>query len=387
MKIISIVGARPNFIKLAPIIKAFTVTDHLIIHTGQHYDYLMSKVFFDELGIPEPDYHLDVGSGLHGWQTGEMIKKVEEILIKEKPDWVLVYGDINSTLAGALAAAKLHIPIAHIEAGLRSYNKKMAEEINRVITDHISSILFCPTENAVRNLHLEGFSNIINDGKLINDAPCPVNSHPGSQADTYNASTVINVGDIMYDSLLMCLGIAEDKSNIKELLNLHSKNYYLATIHRAENTDDAEKLKDIMDALMEISREKRVIFPVHPRTKKILDSDYSSLLASCPSLVMIDPVSYYDILILEKNAFKILTDSGGMQKEAYLLGVPCITLREDTEWIETTENRRNVLTGTDKRMIVKAGLDNTSVPFPHFSLNLYGDGKAAKRIKGVLQRR
>jgi UDP-N-acetylglucosamine 2-epimerase len=403
MKIISIIGARPNFIKLATIVKQLRVekeslkvlsqktndnrlrtVDSLLVHTGQHYDYLMSKVFFDELGIPEPDYHLEVGSGFHGWQTGEIIKRVEEVLIKEKPDWVLVYGDINSSLAGALSAAKLHIPIAHIESGLRSYNKKMPEEINRVLIDHISSILLCPTETAVRNLQKEGFTKIVNDGKLISNDFYSFHSSFNLQLNTSNLPLVINVGDVMYDALLMCLEIAEKKSNIKNFFNLDTKDYYLATIHRAENTDNPEKLKNIIEALMTISKEKIVVFPVHPRTKKILSPDYSSILNPQPPLVIVDPVSYFDMLILEKNAFKILTDSGGIQKEAYLLKVPCITLREETEWVETIKSGWNVLVSTDKEMIVEASKNNFSLQSPHFLLNMYGDGTAAKRIKGVL---
>ena len=310
MKIASIVGARPQFIKIASLVRAIREhnklnskpeIEHLIIHTGQHYDYEMNKIFFDELGIQEPDYNLKVGSGPHGWQTGEMIKKSEEVLIKENPNWTLVYGDVNSTLAGAIAATKLHIPIAHIEAGLRSYNKKMPEETNRVLTDHCSDILFCPSEIAVKNLKKEGFKNIINKGKLINEYSTKLLiANP-------KFPVVINVGDIMYDLFVISLEIAEKKSNILEKLKLKPKEYYLATIHRAENTDDKNKLKNIIEAFTEISREKPMILPIHPRTKKTLTTFHISpsiVNSSVNQLHSIDPVSYFDILILEKNAYK-----------------------------------------------------------------------------------
>lgn len=382
MKIVSIIGARPQFIKIAPLVRAIQnhnksntpTIKHLIIHTGQHYDYEMNKIFFDELGIPEPDYNLEVGSGPHGWQTGEMIKRTEEALTKERPQWVLVYGDTNSTLAGALAAAKIHMPIAHIEAGLRSYNKKMPEEINRVLADHCSAILFCPTENAVRNLQKEGFTNIINNGNLVDN-----------DLSSLTSPTVINVGDIMYDALLLSLNIAEQKSSALERLKLKPKAYYLATVHRAENTNDKGRLKNIIEALIEISKEKPVIFPVHPRTKKILGPDYSSLLTSHLSLRIIDPVSYLDMLILEKNAQQVLTDSGGAQKEAYLLGVPCITLRDETEWIETIETGWNVLVGTTKeRILVVVNEASDQRVKPHKKHPIFGDGGAGKRIVGIL---
>jgi len=381
MKLISIVGARPQFIKLAPLVQAIRgqknshknpKLNHIIIHTGQHYDYEMNKIFFHELDIPEPEYNLEVGSGFHGWQTGEMIKRVEKILMKEKPAFTLVYGDTNSTLAGALAAAKLQIPIAHIEAGLRSYNRKMPEEINRILADHCSDILFCPTENGVKNLKKEGYTNIINDGKLINP--------PFSKSQIcYNKfPVVINVGDIMYDAILISLKIAEKKSDILKQLKRNSKQYFLVTIHRAENTDNKRKLKNILDALIEIGKCYPVVFPVHPRTKKTL-KNFNLLSSNCANIHLIDPVSYFDMLTLEKNAKKILTDSGGIQKEAYLLDVPCVTLREETEWIETVESGKNIIVGTDRKKILDAALtplkneDNAS----HF---LFGNGQAAENI-------
>ncbi len=334
MKIISIVGARPQFIKFAPVSRAITdlnkregreVIRDILVHTGQHYDYEMSEIFFKELEIKEPDYHLGVGSGSHGYQIGEMVKKLEEVLIHEKPDIVMVYGDTNSTLAGALVASKLHINVAHVESGLRSFNRAMPEEINRVITDHISDILFCPTETAVKNLKNEGITK-----------------------------GVYNVGDVMYDSILFNIKIAERKSRILQELGLMNGStvvdYALATIHRQENTDKPEKLGSIFEALSEIaSKHMRVILPLHPRTRKYVGN---SLLID--SIDIIKPVSYFDMLVLEKNAKMIFTDSGGVQKEAYFFKVPCTTLREDTEWIETVESGWNVLVGTDKNRIIKA---------------------------------
>ncbi len=349
------------------------IIQEILIHTGQHYDYEMSQTFFDQLGLKKPDYHLGVGSGTHGYQTGEMIKGIEEVLIKEKPNIVIVYGDTNSTLAGALAGAKLYIPVAHVEAGLRSYNKKMPEEINRVLTDHCSTILFCPTETAVENLRKEGFNNIINDGKLIN-SNFPLDFH------LYSPPIVINVGDVMYDAMLMCLKIAEKQSNVLQRFSLEPKKYVLATIHRAENTDNSENLKNIFLALSEISKEIPVIVPLHPRTKKLLPSISSNL----NYLNIIEAVSYFDMLILEKNAKVVLTDSGGVQKEAYWLKVPCITLREETEWVETVGTGWNLLVGCDPTRIVQAALEarpGADSVWP------YGDGRAGERICLFLKRR
>ena len=382
----SVVGARPQFIKLAPLVKAVQEKrsasskrkfEHIITHTGQHYDYQMNKIFFDELGIPEPDYNLEVGSASHGWQIGEMIKKAEEVMTKEKPDLVLVYGDTNSTLAGAITSSKLGIAIAHVEAGLRSYNRSMPEETNRVLTDHCSDILFCPTENASKNLIKEGFSNVANDGKLADLASDKLS------VLTSHFPIVINVGDIMYDAVLLGLEIAEKKSNILKKLKLEPKKYYLATVHRAENSDENEKLKSIMDAFREISKQRPVIFPVHPRTKKNLETFH--IFSSLGNEVrMIDPVSYFDMLILEKNADKILTDSGGMQKEAHFWGVPCVTLREETEWVETLERGHNILTGTDKNRIIESATQSYTDKHDSFSTNCYGDGHAAERILQVI---
>ncbi len=388
MKIASVVGARPQFVKLAPLTRAIqehnnsnlgSEIEHLIIHTGQHYDYEMNKIFFEELRIPEPDYNLEVGSGSQGWQTGEMIKKAEEVLAAEKPNWVLVYGDTNSTFSGAFAATKLHFPVVHIEAGLRSYDKRMPEEINRVLTDYCSDILFCPTENATENLKKEGFTNIINNGKLINE-DFIINKL--SNISYQKGSIVINVGDIMYDTLLMSLEIAEKKSIILDMLKLIPKEYYLVTIHRAENTDDKNNLKNIMKALHEISKEKPVVFPVHPRTKKILEELHISP-NTFDKLYLMDPISYLDILVLLKNATRILTDSGGIQKEAYIFGVTCITIRNNTEWVETVKSGWNMVVGANKKRIIEATLKSTPIQDIN-SRELFGNGKTAKKIINIL---
>ncbi len=322
MKIASVVGARPNFVKLAPVSRELRKRfDEVIIHTGQHYNYEMDRVFFDDMGIPSPGYHLGVGSGNHGYQTGEMLRRIEEILLEERPDAVLVFGDTNSTLAGALAAAKLHIKVAHVEAGLRSYNRRMPEEINRVLVDHCSDLLLCPTRTAVENLLKEG----ITQGVCL-------------------------TGDVMVDAQRDCALIAENRSHILEEMDLEPKEYYLTTIHRAENTDNPERLKSIIEALEEIGD---VVFPCHPRAEKYLKQLglWEGLVARA-KVTIIKPVGYLDMIMLEKNARKILTDSGGVQKEAYLLGVPCITLRDETEWVETVEDGWNVLAGADRDKIV-----------------------------------
>lgn len=358
MKICTIVGARPQFIKAAVVSRAIAIHNHptpdtsrlaeVIVHTGQHYDEGMSDVFFRELGIPEPAYNLGIGSGSHGVQTGQMLAKIEDILLREKPDWVLIYGDTNSTLAGALSAAKLHIPIAHIEAGLRSFNRLMPEEINRVVADHLSDLLFCPSQVAVNNLASEG----IIKGVTI-------------------------VGDVMAEALKFASSKVQTNNEFMGKFKLKKNKFLLATIHRAENTDNKKRLENIIKALLELARKEPVILPLHPRTKKILDSEFASLIASHSSLRLIDPVGYFDMITLENAARMILTDSGGIQKEAYWLKVPCVTLRDETEWVETVQAGWNILTGAKKEKIINA-VSNFTPPKQHPSL--YGDDHAAEKI-------
>lgn len=349
MKIASIVGARPNFVKLAPLSKELRKSfKEIIIHTGQHYDYELNRIFFDELRIPAPNYHLNVGSGTHGFQTSEMIKKIESILIEEKPDLILSFGDTNTTLAGALAAVKLNIKIAHVEAGLRSYDKKMPEEINRILVDHCSDMLFCPTKTAVENLKKE---NIVEDVYLT--------------------------GDVMVDSLNYSINIAESRSNILEKLNIKSYDYILATIHRADNTDNSERLNYIVSAFCEI---ENLVFPCHPRTKIRL-KNFGLWDKLKDNVQIIEPIGYFDMLILEKNAKMIITDSGGVQKEAYILGVPSITLRENTEWVETLDDGWNLLTGVKKDKILIAVRDFKP---KHNRSDVFGKGDASKNIARII---
>ena len=349
MNIVSIVGARPNFIKCAPLSREIRKEfNEVIIHTGQHYDYEMNKVFFEELNIPEPDYHLAVGSGSHGYQTGEMIKRIEEVLLKKEPDFLLVYGDTNSTLAGALAASKLHITVAHIESGLRSYDKSMPEEINRILTDHCSDVLFCPTETSVENLRREGVLN-----------------------------GVYLTGDVMVDALKENIKIAEKKAMILDETGLKPKEYYLATIHRAENTDNFKRLENIVDAFCEIGN---LVFPCHPRTEKCLKG-FGLWDRLVENVRVVRPVGYLDMLMLEKNAMKVLTDSGGVQKEAYIFKVPCITLRDNTEWVETVEDGWNVLVGADEEKIVREA--NEFEP-GNKQRNVFGEGDASGRIAKIV---
>ncbi len=350
MKIATILGARPQFIKCGPVSKELRKKyEEIIIHTGQHYDEEMSDVFFEEFGLPKPDYELCIGSGMHGEQTGKMLIAIEKILLKEEPDAVLVYGDTNSTLAGAIAAAKLHIRLAHIEAGLRSFDKQMPEEINRVLIDRISDFLFCPTQIAYENLKREGIVN-----------------------------GVYNVGDVMLDVLLNNREIAEKKSKVLSNLNLKSKQYLVATLHRASNTDNRMNLQNIVEAFCE--SDEIIIFPVHPRTIKYL-KEYGLFDKLQQNVRMIKPLGYFDFLKLMNHAKKILTDSGGVQKEAYMLKVPCITLRENTEWNETIENGWNVLAGADKEMIIKYVREFE--PKKRIK-EIFGDGKASQKICEIL---
>ena len=384
MKIVTIVGTRPQFIKAAAVDRAIQGFNkrkrriyEILIHTGQHYDYLMDKVFFEELELPRPDYHLGVGSGSHAKQTGMMLERIERVLVKEKPEMAIVYGDTNSTLAGALAAAKLGIPIAHIEAGLRSHNRAMPEEINRLLTDHLSTFLFCPTTQSVKNLMKEG----IKDGET---------------------KVVKKVGDVMYDSILYYSKMAEKKSTILEDLNLFNPQsvpprrdnpqYYLATLHRAENTDNPDRLKSILTALNEIGKKVPVILPLHPRTKKMMSAYH--LFPRNQRIRFIEPVSYLNMLKLERNATAILTDSGGVQKEAYWFRVPCLTLREETEWMETVRSGWNVLVGIEQKKIVqeiihleKKRLSEKGTQYESISKGIFGDGKASEKIIQTLLRK
>ncbi|MGB5099200.1 MAG: UDP-N-acetylglucosamine 2-epimerase (non-hydrolyzing) [Methanothrix sp.] len=351
MKIASIVGARPNFIKLAPVSRELRRRglEEVIIHTGQHYNYEMDKIFFDDMGIPAPDYHMGIGSGSHGFQTGEMLKKVEEALVAEKPDAIIVFGDTNSTLAGSLAAAKLHIKSAHVEAGLRSFDKSMPEEINRVLVDHCSDLLLCPTKTAVDNLRREGITE-----------------------------NVYLTGDVMVDAQKDCERIAENKSHILEDLMQKPKDYYLATVHRASNTDNPDNLRAITEAFQDL---ENVVFPCHPRAEKYL-REFGLWDDLIRKIKVIKPVGYLDMLLLEKNAKKIITDSGGVQKEAYLLGIACITLRDETEWVETVEDGWNVLVGPNKEKIIS--LARCFEP-GHKRQDVFGNGDASVKIIDLVE--
>lgn len=350
MKIVSIVGARPQFIKCAPLSRKIrTKHTEVLVHTGQHYDANMSEVFFNELNIPEPEYNLDIGSGYHGEQTGKMLSKIEQVLFIEKPDFVLVYGDTNSTIAGALAASKLHIKVAHVEAGLRSFDRSMPEEVNRVLTDHISNFLFCPTQTAIANLRMEG----VTDG-------------------------VYDVGDVMMDAVLYNKTLAEKKSTILEDLQVTPKHFLLATVHRPSNTDSLENLSSIVEALCNTKED--VVFPIHPRTEKYL-KHYGLWERLNQNLIVSPPIGYLDMLKLIGNARKVLTDSGGVQKESYMLGVPCITMRENTEWIETIESGWNMLVGANYEKITDAILN---FEVSKFKNDIFGKGDASEKICQIL---
>jgi UDP-N-acetylglucosamine 2-epimerase len=350
LKILSVIGARPQFVKAGPVSRAIRNRHaEVLVHTGQHYDDNMSKVFFDDLDIPRPDYNLGVGSGGHGAQTGLMLARLEEAMVSEKPDWVLVYGDTNSTLAGALAAAKINIRVAHVEAGMRSFNRSMPEEINRVLTDHLSDLLLCPSQPAAENLASEGITRGVHV-----------------------------VGDVMAEALEFAAERAKTRSGILEKLDLRGRRFFIATVHRAENTDNGTRLGNILAAFDAI--DETVIFPVHPRTRKAIESAGH---VPSPKVRLIEPVGYLDMLMLEQSASMILTDSGGIQKEAYWLGVPCITLRGETEWVETVHAGWNVLAGADTERIID--LSRSFVP-PARRPALYGDGAAAARIAEIISR-
>ena len=370
MKIVTVIGARPQIIKAAALSRAIRTLyadqiQEVIVHTGQHYDENMSQVFFDELDIPRPDYNLHVGSATHGVQTARMTEGIEALLIKERPDFLVLYGDTNSTLAGAVAAAKIHVPIVHIEAGLRSFNKTMPEEINRIVCDHCSTLLFTPTKAGLENLKCEGFP-IDNDGPYTIDNP-----------------KVYHCGDIMYDNSLHFADIAEEKTDIIQRLDLISKPFILATIHRDSNTDHPERLGAIFDALIELSKENQIVLPLHPRTAKLLKTNLSnekqSLVFSSPNIRLIPPVSFLEMIALERHAQLVMTDSGGVQKEAYFFQKPCIILRPETEWVEIVETGNAVLADADEKRILQAWLhfiENPPTMFPE----IFGDGHAAEFI-------
>lgn len=362
MKIVTIVGARPQFIKAATVSRAIVkynkylakgqeIIKEILVHTGQHYDENMSDVFFEELDIPKPDYNLGIGSASHGVQTGRMLEEIEKVLLKEQPDCVLVYGDTNSTLAGVLAASKLHIPVAHVEAGLRSFNRQMPEEINRVLTDHIADMLFAPTENAVKNLRQEGI----------------------------DADKIYMVGDVMYDAALYYGKRVEGRSDILDQYQLQPGKYILSTIHRAENTDDPVRLRAIFTGLAQVAEEIAVVIPLHPRTREALKQDglYEKVIKS---LTVIPPVGYLDMVMLEKNACLVATDSGGVQKEAYFYRVPCVTLREETEWVELVELGWNILLEPFNSEHIVSNIISYLNHKGSGHTHLYGHGDAAMKI-------
>ncbi len=382
MKILTILGARPQFIKAGTVsrkimehnqllVDGFSFLEkeeqkkletknqkliaEIIIHTGQHYDANMSDIFFEEMKIPKPDYFLGIGGKSHGAMTGQMIEKIEEVALKEKPDWIMVYGDTNSTLAGAIVASKLHIKLAHVEAGLRSFNMKMPEEVNRILTDRVSDILFCPTQTAVENLKKEGFP---------------------FKLSTNNHQLIINVGDVMQDGAIFYKNLAQKPITNTPITN----NYILCTIHRAENTDEPQRLKAIFEALNEIAKETQIILPLHPRTKQKL----TNIQITNNNLTIIDPVGYLEMVWLIDNCSLVMTDSGGLQKEAYFFEKPCITLRDETEWVELVELGVNTLVGADKEKILntyKQITNNQSTNTQIYqSTNLYGGGKASENI-------
>lgn len=354
MKVVTVVGARPQFIKAAAISRAARTMfsgeiSEVLVHTGQHYDENMSGVFFDELGIPPPAYNLEVSGGSHGAMTGRMLEAVERVLLKEKPDWLLIYGDTNSTLAGALAAAKLHVPVAHVEAGLRSFNMRMPEEVNRILSDRVSSLLFCPTQAAVTNLQAEGITN-----------------------------NVHNVGDVMYDVALYYRDMARARSIVLDKLGIEIKDFALATCHRAENTDDPKRLSEILSGLVSVAQLMPVVLPLHPRTRKLLiDHGLGDRLEK---LTVTDPLPFLDMVALEQSARVILTDSGGVQKEAFFYEVPCVTMRDETEWVETVDSGWNRLVGADAARMMSAVEEALSGKGVRELRQPYGDGQAAEKI-------
>ena len=375
MKIVTIIGARPQIIKAAALSRAIKSRyanriQEVIVHTGQHYDDNMSQVFFDELGIPKPDYNLQVGSASHGVQTAKMIEGIEQILMDEKPDYIVLYGDTNSTLAGAVAASKIHVPIVHIEAGLRSFNKSMPEEINRIVCDHCSTLLFTPTQAGLTNLAHEGF-------KMNNDGPYTIDN-----------PKVYHCGDIMYDNSLHFSTVVEQKTDILQRLELTDKPYVLATLHRDSNTDDKERLTRILDAFIALSHEIAMVLPMHPRTRKmteaLIDDERLYRLYHSENIKITEPVSFLEMIQLEKHAQLILTDSGGVQKESYFFQKPCVILRPETEWVEIVETGAATLVDAYKDKILQASchyLQQPPVDFPE----IFGDGHAAEFILEKIQ--
>lgn len=370
MKIVTVIGARPQIIKAAALSRA--IKEHfekevkeVIVHTGQHYDDNMSQVFFDELGIPAPNYNLGVGSASHGVQTAKMIEGIEEILLKEKPDYIVLYGDTNSTLAGAVAASKIHVPIVHIEAGLRSFNKSMPEEINRICCDHCSTLLFSPTATGYKNLVNEGF-NPDNKRRFTID-------NPG----------IYHCGDVMYDNSKHFANIADKKSQILDKEGLRGVDYVLCTIHRDNNTDQPERLNAIFKALLKISESKMVVLPLHPRTSKLLNVNLEKSLfekiTNNPNIKILPPASFLDMIVLERHAQMVVTDSGGVQKEAFFFQKPCLILRTETEWKEIVECGAAVITDADEERIIKSFNNYMENP-PHKFPEIFGDGKAAEFI-------
>jgi UDP-GlcNAc3NAcA epimerase len=350
IKVVTIVGARPQFVKAAVVSRVFrqhSDVEEILVHTGQHHDASMSDAFFQEMRIPTPAHHLGVAGGTHGAMTGRMLEKIEQVLLQEKPDWVLVYGDTNSTLAGALAAAKLHIPLVHVEAGLRSFNRRMPEEVNRVLTDQLSTKLFCPTDTAVKNLEREGITQ-----------------------------GVVRTGDVMADAFYFYKGEAQQAAKL--FRSLPEKPYALATLHRAENTDDDRRLRSIIQALETLNRDMPVYLPLHPRTRSKLASLGLNL-----RLQTLEPIGYYDMLQLLSGASLVLTDSGGLQKEAYLAEKPCITFRDETEWVELVEAGVNQVVGTESHAILTAALAFKRAP-PTFVRGLYGEGNAGEQIVAAM---
>lgn len=376
IKIVTIIGARPQIIKAAALSRAIknkfsTLITEIIVHTGQHYDENMSQVFFDELGIPAPNYNLNVGSGSHGKQTSIMISGIEEILLNEKPQAIVLYGDTNSTLAGAIAASKIHIPVVHIEAGLRSFNKAMPEEINRIMCDHVSTLLFSPTQTGFQNLVNEGFK-----AKAI--APYHANN-----------PKIYHSGDVMYDNSIYFSEVADQKTSVLSKNNLEKGKFILATIHRNNNTDEPLRLNALFNALYKISEQHHldVLLPLHPRTAKLLefnlDQDLHHKIKVSKHFKIIPPVSFLEMIALEKNCKIVMTDSGGVQKEAFYFEKPCVILRPETEWVELVECGTAIITDANEQKIIAAftGLTSkTDMKFPQ----LYGDGKAAEFICGEI---